>query len=183
MALQQLVVERLAEAMPGVDFRSLVAARTEAMAQAQEHDVPLQALITNQVSQFDRTFVSTYNKLVAGDEIKPALKLVNPDGESATYIFCKQSDLRMTAEGALGGEYSIQLGRLDDTTFDTMLQDTALKYLMDLAQEKGIKLKYEIRKANEGTYIIGSVPDEVLTDTEPLVRYIDITREETGAGG
>jgi hypothetical protein len=177
--LQQMVVERLTDALPDVDFRSLIAARAEANEQVKNYDVPLQALIANRVSNVDRTFLSTYGKIVSGDTVEPAIKLMSRNGEAQNYIFCKKSDLRKTAEGDLGGEYSIMLNKTDDTQFDKAVLDMSLKYLRDLEQQKGIDLEYEVRQFDDNVYVRASLAGSDMVSASSDIRYIDMTHNAT----
>jgi hypothetical protein len=181
--LQRMVVERLEKAMPGVDFRSLVAARAQADLQSRDSDIPLQALIANHVSSIDRTFVSSYDKLVYGDKLEPALKIMTLDGHNETYIYCKKSDLRKTAEGDLGGQYSIALNKTGNKKFDQRTLDTSLKYLKDLGYDKQIDLDFEVRLYPDSVYVIANVAKSGSADATPDIRYVDYTKDETGTGG
>jgi hypothetical protein len=179
--LEEAVVERMQDAMPGVDVRSLITTQA-AYNKLYAGRIPASFLAKNHASLNDRIFAARHDIKQENVTVRPAIHMTSIDGREDSYLYAYEEDRVTDKAGTHGGDYALNFLPTGSKTLDEATISMALKYLKDRADSKGITLTYNVQLWAEETVVEGNFLHDGVSKNSPKITRSLVTDQGKGGG-
>jgi hypothetical protein len=179
--LEEAVIERMQDAMPGVDVRSLVSTQT-AYNKLYAGRIPASFLAKNHVSLNDRIFAARHDIKEDNVTVRPAIHMTSLDGREDSYLYVYEEDRVTDKAGTHGGNSALNFMPTGSKVLDEATIDMGLKYLKERADTKGITQMYTVQQWPDETVIEGNFLHKGVSKTSPKITRSTVS-DQGGGGG